>query len=334
MSRNKSPNLASFLEAFFMKRLVAQRHASSNTVTVYRDAFRLLLRFVQDRLHRAPSNLKLSDLDVTTIAAFLDYLETDRGNSISTRNARLAAIHSFFRFVALEDPSVTLTCQRVLALPTKRTKKKMIDFLDDCEIDALIASPDLDTWAGRRDRALLLLAVQTGLRVSELTGLEVEDVVLKGGEHVRCQGKGRKERCTPLRREVTRVLRDWVRECGGQPRAPLFPNARGRRMTPDGVAYLLAKHVATAAKSCSSLRRKRVTPHVLRHSAAMALLQAGVDRSVIALWLGHESVASTEPYIHADLKLKERALSRTNPRNVSKGRYRPSDSLLAFLEGL
>ena len=312
MSRNKTPNLPLFLEAFFMKRLVAQRHASPATVTSYRDTFRLLLCFAQDRLHRAPATFKLSDLDADFIAAFLDHLESARGNSVPTRNTRLAAIHSFFKFVALEEPSVAHTCQKVLALPTKRAKKKTIDFLDNDEVDALISSPDLNTWTGRRDRALFLLAIQTGLRVSELTGLEVQDVVLSAGAHVRCRGKGRKERCTPLRKEVTRVLRNWVRERGGEPGDPLFPNARGRRMTRDGVAYLLAKHVATATKFCPSLRKKRVTPHVLRHSAAMTLLHAGVDRSVIALWLLHavtNSFAKFQPilgYVEAALSLAAR----------------------------
>lgn len=334
MSRTKSPNLPKLLEAFFVQRLISQRQASPNTVKGYRDTFRLLLRFARSRLRREPTALKIADLNAPFIVAFLDHLESKRGNGARTRNARLAAIHSFFKFVAIEEPSLALISQRVLAIPTKRTKKRLINFLDDQEIDALISAPDLKTSAGRRDRALLLVMIQSGLRVSELTGLKVENVILGRTAYVHCRGKGRKDRGTPLRREVVRVLRDWLRERRGESSAPLFPNARGLRMTRDGVAYVLAKHLGTAAKSCPSLRRKHVTPHVLRHTSAMSLLHAGIDRSVIALWLGHESAESTEVYLHADLKLKERALSRTAPRHVRKGRYRPSDSLLSFLEGL
>ena len=334
MSQDTSHNLSKFLEAFFVPRLLSQQQASPNTVKGYRDTFRLLLRFAYSRLRREPAALNLADLNAPLIGAFLDHLEGQRGNGAGTRNTRLAAIHSFFKFVAIEEPSVGGMIQQVLAIPTKRTKKPLIEFLDDQEIDALVVAPDPKTWAGLRDRALLLLTIQTGLRVSEVTGLEVQDVVLGRTAYVHCRGKGRKDRCTPLRRDVVRVVRDWLRARRGQPSAPLFPNARGLPMTRDGVAYLLAKHRAIAAKSCPSLRRKRVTPHVMRHTAAMTLLHAGVDRSVIALWLGHESAETTEVYLHADLKLKERALARTAPRSVRKGRYRPSDSLLAFLEGL
>lgn len=334
MSRKTCQTFPKLLESFFVRRMVNQRHASPNTVRSYRDTFRLLLRFVQDRLRRAPSKLQLADVDAPLVATFLDHLENERANSVSSRNARLAAVHSFFRFALLEEPSAVHACERVLAIPRKRAKKRVIDFLEDREVEALLAAPALDTWSGRRDRGLLLLAVQGGFRVSELTALDVQDVVLGRAAHVRCRGKGRKDRCTPLRRDVARVLRDWLRERGGQPSAPLFPNARSGRLSRDGVAYLLAKHVNSAVTSCASLRRKRVTPHVLRHTAAMMLLHAGVDRSVIALWLGHETSASTEPYIHADLKLKERAVSRTTPLRVPKGRYRPSDPLLSFLERL
>ncbi|MEW6743531.1 MAG: tyrosine-type recombinase/integrase [Planctomycetota bacterium] len=334
MSPNTSHSLSRFLEAFFLQRLLNQRQASSNTVKGYRDTFRLLLRFAHSHLRREPAAMKLADLNAPLIGAFLDHLERTRGNGAGTRNIRLAAIRSFFKFVAIEEPSAGRISQQVLAIPTKRTRKPLIHFLDGREVDALISAPDPKTWAGLRDRALLLLAIQTGLRVSELTGLEVQDTVLGRTAYVHCRGKGRKDRCTPLRREVVRAVRDWLRVHRGQPSGPLFPNARGLRITRDGVAYLLTKHVAAAVKSCPSLRRKRVTPHVLRHTAAMTLLQAGVDRSVIALWLGHESAESTEVYLHADLKIKERALARTAPQRVRQGRYRPSDALLKFLEGL
>ncbi len=329
-----STTFPGLVEGFFSDRLLRQRRASPHTIASYRDTFRLLLKFAEQRLKKLPSKLTLEDLDAPFIGDFLHHLETDRGNSPQTRNLRLAAIRSFFRYAALEEPRHSARIQRVLALPTKRCDRKPIDFLNRPEIEALLAAPDLDTWAGRRDRALLLLAVQTGLRSSELVGLRCKDIALGDGAYVRCRGKGRKERCTPLRKQATAVLRNWLHERAGQPADPLFPNARGGPLSRDGVEYLLAKHVATARKHCPSLAGKRVSPHVLRHSTAMDLLQHGVDRSVIALWLGHESVETTQVYLHADLALKEQALARTAPLDVPPGRYRPDDSLLAFLESL
>lgn len=328
-------SFAAFLQGFFADRLLRQRQASPHTIASYRDSFRLLLKFAAERLGKAPSELALTDLDAPFVGAFLHHLEQDRGNSARTRNARLAAVRAFFRYIAFEEPQQSALIQRVLAMPNKCAEKKSIDFLSRPEIEALLAVPDLDTWGGRRDRALLLLAVQTGLRVSELIGLNCEDLVL-GNEahHVRCHGKGRKERLTPLRKQTTTVLRDWLRERQGLPSEPLFPNARGGRLSRDGVEHLLAKHVATASAQCPSLQTKRVSPHVLRHSAAMDLLQHGVDRSVIALWLGHESVQTTEVYIHADMNLKEKVLEKTSPLESPPGRYRPEDPLLAFLESL
>ena len=328
-------SFAALLEGFFCERLLRQRRASPHTIASYRDTFRLLLRFAAERLGKVPSALDLAELDAPFLGTFLHHLETDRGNSARTRNARLAAIHSFFRYAAFEMPEHSALIQRVLAMPSKRSEQRPIDFLGRPEIEALVAAPDLDTWAGRRDRALLLLAVQTGLWVSELVGLDCEDLVLDhSAPYVRCHGKGRKDRLTPLRKQATAVLRNWLRERTGRPSDPLFPNARGGRLSRDGVEHLLAKHVATASSRCPSLRTKRVSPHVLRHSAAMDLLQHGVDRSVIALWLGHESIETTEMYIHADMKLKEQALAKTLPLEVPPGRYRPDDRLLAFLESL
>lgn len=328
-------SFAGSLQSFFTDRLFRQRQASSHTIASYRDTFRLLLKFAAERLGKEPSALTLTDLDAPFIGAFLHHLEQDRGNSARTRNVRLAAVRAFFRYIAFEEPQQSALIQRVLAMPCKCAEKKPIDFLSRPEIEALLSAPDLDTWGGRRDRALLLLAVQTGLRVSELVGLSCEDLVL-GNEapYVRCHGKGRKERLTPLRKQTTAVLRDWLRERAGRPSEPLFPNARGGRLSRDGVEHLLAKHVATAGAQCPSLQTKRVSPHVLRHSAAMDLLQHGVDRSVIALWLGHESVQTTEVYIHADMKLKEKVLEKTSPLESPPGRYRPEDPLLAFLESL
>ncbi len=327
-------DLPRLLEAFFTDRLMRQRQASPHTIASYRDTFRLLLQFVQLRLRKAPSALSIGDLDAPLIGAFLDHLEKARGISARTRNVRLAAIHSFFKYAALHCPAQGALIQRLLAMPTKRYDRTAINFLDRSETDALVAAPDQRTWIGRRDRALLLLAVQSGLRVSELVALRCEDVVLGSGPHVRCQGKGRKERCTPLRKEVVAVLRAWLREQGGRPADPLFPSVRGGQLSRDAVADLLAKHVKTASVRCPSLKRKRVSPHVLRHSAAMDLLQHDVDRSVIALWLGHESVETTQMYLHANMRIKEAALARTTPLGVRAGRYRPGDRLLAFLRSL
>lgn len=331
MSASDFPAL---LQSFFTDRLLKQREASPHTVAAYRNTFRLLLRFAAARLTRAPSRLVLADLDAGFLCEFLDHLERDRGNSARSRNARLAAIHAFFRFVALSDPTHALLCQRVLAIPSKRFERGIVEYLADDEVEALLDTPDLATWIGRRDHALLLVAVQTGLRVSELTALRRQDVALGTGAHVRCQGKGRKLRCTPLRRDVTKVLEAWLRERPPSPEEPVFPSSRGGRMTEDAVERLVAKHVTTARQRCPSLREKRVTPHTLRHTAAMQLLQRGVDRSVIALWLGHESMETTQIYLHADLHLKEKALARTAPSGTAPGRYQPDDALLTFLEEL
>jgi len=331
---NTSANLPALLQAFFTDRLMRQRRASPHTIASYRDAFRLLLRFVQERAKKAPSTLALEDLQAPLLGEFLDHLEHERGNSARTRNTRLAAVHSFFRYVALLEPASSASIQRVLAMPAKRYDRRPIEFLTRPEIEAVLAVPNAATWIGRRDRTLLLLMAQTGLRVAETVALRCEDVVIGSGAHVRCLGKGRKERCTPLRKETVAALRNWLHERNGRLSDPLFPTTRGGSLSRDAVEYLLAKHVAVARQACSSLTRKRVSPHVLRHSAAMDLLQHGVDRSVIALWLGHESIETTQMYLHASLELKESALAKTAPLGVPAGRYRPDDRLLAFLTGL
>lgn len=324
----------SLLQSFFVDRLLRQRRASAHTIAGYRDTFRLLLRFAARRLGNAPSKLQTTDLEAPFIGEFLDHIEKERGNSARTRNARLAAIHSFFRYVALTEPAHALLCQRILAMPSKRYERKPMAFLVPEEIEALLAAPDPATWVGRRDRTLLAVALQTGLRVSELIGLRCEQVVLGSGAYVRCEGKGRKQRCTPLRQEVAAQLGGWLRERNGQPTDPVFASIRRGPLSRDAVERIVAKHVATAAQDCPSLQRKKVSPHVLRHTAAMELLRAGVDRSVIALWLGHESAETTQIYLHADLALKEQALARTTPTGVEPGRYHPDDDLLAFLESL
>ncbi len=327
-------DFAKLLEAFFTDRLMRQRDASPHTIASYRDTFCLLLQFAKQRLKKTPSALTLTDIDAPFVGAFLDHLEEGRRNIPRSRNCRLAAVRSFFHYAALHEPGHSALIQRVLALPSKRYDRTEVAFLTRPEIDALLSAPDLGNWAGRRDRTLLLLAVQTGLRVSELVGLRREDVVLEKGAHVHCCGKGRKERCTPLRRDAVMALREWLRELDAQPHDPLFPSLRGGPLGPDGVERLLVKHAAAARRKCPSLEGKRISPHVLRHSAAMELLQAGVDHTVIALWLGHERSDTTQIYLHANLALKEQALARTTPSNVPPGRYRPDDELLAFLKGL
>ncbi len=325
--------LAPLLEGFFTKRLLAQRRVSPHTVASYRDSFRLLLRFAEKHLGQAPSKLALEDLPAPFVASFLDDLESKRTNGARTRNSRLAAIHSFFRFAALEAPEHSALIQRVLAIPRKRHTRALIDFLTRPEIESLLAAPDRITWVGRRDHAFLLTAVQTGLRLSELTGLRREDVSLKVGAHVRCEGKGRKGRCTPLTKSTVIVLRRWIDDypTGTQ---FLFPSMRGGRLSADAVQHLVAKHSATARATCPSLAKKRVTPHVLRHTAAMELLQAGIDRALIAIWLGHESVETTQIYLDANLALKAEILEKTRPINSPPGAYRPGDRLLNFLKNL
>jgi integrase/recombinase XerD len=326
--------LAPSLEAFFTQRLVRQRRCSPNTVAAYRDAWRLLLTFAQERTGRPAADLEVADLDTALIGAFLEYLEIHRGNGARSRNARLAAIHSFFRFASLRHPEHAETLARVLAIPAKRTDRAEVSYLTPAEADALVGAPDIHQWTGRRDRALLLLALQTGLRVSEIVGLRNRDVDLGAAASVRCWGKGRKERCTPVRPATARVLRDWMTERRGAPDDPLFPTSRGTPLSRDAIGALVARHARVAATSSPTLAGKRVTPHVLRHSCAMALLHGGVDRSVLALWLGHEQVETTQIYIHADMTLKQRALDRTTPQHVPPGRYRPPDRLLAFLADL
>jgi len=322
--------LAPLLEAFFTDRLVRQRRASPHTLAAYRDTFRLLLRFADARRGKAPAALLLADLDAALVGEFLDHLETSRHNAVRTRNARLAAIHSFFRYVAPQEPAHSALIQRVLAIPQKRCARNLVRFLARAEAERLIAAPARGTWLGRRDHALLVLALQTGLRVSELTGLRCEDVALGHGAHVRCHGKGRKERATPLAHGTALVLRAWLQERHGAPGDPLFPSLRGGGLSRDAVERLVAKYAAR----CPALGRRRVSPHVLRHTTAVDLLQAGVDRSVIALWLGHEQVETTQIYLDADLAMKERALARTAPLPAHARRYRPPDELLAFLQSL
>lgn len=321
------------LQAFFTQRL-AQREASPHTVAAYRDSFRLLLSYIHTTTGVAPCQLDFEHLGPERISAFLEYLETDRHASFATRNARLAAIHSLFRFAALHHPEHMETISRVLAMPPKRAGRAPVCFLTVAETEALIAAPNRSRWTGRRDHALLLLAVQTGLRVSELTSLRIRDIHLGTGAHVDAMGKGRKHRSTPLTTETAAVLRTWLAERGGSPEDPAFPGPRGTSLSRDAIRHSITRYVAVATSVSPSLTGKRVGPHTLRHTAAMRLLEAGVDTSIIALWLGHASPTTTQIYLHAHLALKEQALARTAPLNTPPGRYRPADQLLAFLEAL
>jgi site-specific recombinase XerD len=327
-------SLAPILESFFTDRLQRQLHASTHTVRAYRDTFRLLLGYARECTGKQPCELDLADLDAALITGFLDHLEHERHNTIRTRNARLAAIRSMFRHASYREPAHAALIQRVLAIPDKRSFHPVVSFLSPSEVDALLAAPDRTTWIGRRDHALLVTAVQTGLRVSELTGLRCHDVVLGTGAHVRCFGKGRKERCTPLIRQTVAVLRVWIAELGHIGDQPLIPTRQHRPLNPDSIGDLIDRHVATARRRHPAWTAKNVTPHTLRHTAAMTLLAAGVDTTVIAMWLGHEHTQTTQIYLHGDLTMKEKAIARTAPPNTHPGRYRPPDTLLAFLEAL
>ncbi len=327
-------DLAPLLQGFFSDRLTRQRQASPHTIAAYRDTIVLLLGYLQQHTGRQPATLSIADLDAATIGAFLTHLETGRGNTTATRNARLAAIHSLFRYAALRDPDHAGLIQRVLAIPPKRTDRAILSYLTRDECDALIAAPEQTTKLGRRDHALLHLAIHTGLRVSELTGLTRGDVHLGTGAHVRCHGKGRKDRCTPLTRPTAKIVAAWLDQTPGSGDDPLFPSSRGDRLSSDAVQRLVAKHAATATTRCPSLTGKTVTPHTLRHSTAMALLHAGVDTTVIALWLGHESTDVTQIYLHADMTLKENALARLPTPRGTRRRYRPTDKLLDYLNNL
>lgn len=329
-----TPNLSRLVQYFFTDWLTKQFGASQHTVAGYRDAFRLLLRFAAESLVRTPSEIGIEELDASFLGKFLDHLETDRGNSIRTRNIRLSALHAFFRYVAITEPSLALQCQRVLAIPRKRHERRPMEFLSEEEAAAIVAAPNLLTWIGRRDKTLLQLIIQTGLRNSEVRALRWQDVELGRGAHVRCLGKGRKMRCTPLSKEVVLSLKDWFAGQGDRPECPVFSSSKGGALSADALQRLVTRHAKTASVTCPSLLSKSVTPHTLRHTAAMNLLWRGVDLSVIALWLGHESTETTQVYLHADLRLKEQALAHTTPTGEPPKRFCPSDPLLAFLESL
>lgn len=324
----------SLLQGFFTDRLLRQKRASLNTIACYRDTFRLLLKFAMIHLKIPSTSIKLEQLDATFLGSFLDDLEKHRNNSTRTRNVRLAAIHSFFRYVSQCDPCYILLCRQVLAIPNKRYESRPIEFLNLLETKELLQSPNQSTWVGRRDQALLMVAIQTGLRVSELIALQRQHVQLGKGAHLVCLGKGRKQRCTPLRKDVVTVLAHWLQECSSSPNAVVFPTRQGAPLSRDAIEKLLEKYIQIAQTRCATIKQKRITPHTLRHTAAMQLLHSGVDRSVIALWLGHESMETTQIYLHADMTMKEQALARTNSTGIKPARFQANDNLMAFLEGL
>lgn len=326
--------LPTLIEGFFGKRLVSQRNVSAHTIASYRDTFRLLFSFAERELHRAPAVLTMRDLNAEFVCRFLDMVEQKRGNAARTRNLRLTAIRSFFRYASLEAPEYASVIQRVLAIPSKRCERKIVGFLTQTEVAAILAAVDQGSWCGMRDYALLLVAMQTGLRLAEITSLRPCDVVLGPGAYVRCQGKGRKERCTPLTRSTARVLREWGHRQGDADGGYLFPSARGQRLSHDAVQELVAKHVTAAYPKCPSLKDRKITPHVLRHTAAMELLNAGIDRSLIAIWLGHESVETTQVYLDANLSLKEQILAQSRQPGGKIRRFKPGDRLLSFLRNL
>ena len=326
--------LAPSMQGYFTDRLIGQRQASPNTIAAYRHTFQLLLRFATDRTGTPPSELDISNLDAPLIAAFLDHLQTERHNTITTRNNRLAAIHSLFAYLALHHPEHADTIARVLAIPAKRTEKNLLTYLTDLEVDALLSTCDQTTPTGRRDHAMLALTIQTGLRISELIGLNCDDITLGTGANVQTIGKGRKTRRTPLTPTIRTVLKAWLTERAGAPHEPLFPTRTGTRLSRDAVEHRLAIHLHAAATTCPSLAAKHITMHTLRHTAAMRLLHAGNDITVIALWLGHEQISTTNIYLHADMTHKQQAIDRTRPIAAKPGRYQPADPLLAFLEAL
>ena len=325
--------LAPTMQAWFTDRMINQKNASPRTIRAYRDTMRLLLTFATERTGTPPSRLDIEQLDAPLIGAFLHHLERDRGNSPRTRNARLAAIHSLYRYAALRHPEHAHTIARVIEIPQKTHERATVCHLEGPEIKALLAAPDRSTWLGRRDHALLLTAILTGLRVSELCGVRIGHVRLEDGASIQVLGKRRKQRVTPLTPGTVKVLKVWLRERQGNEDDPLFPTRQGGPLSPKAIAWLLDKHTATAAAHCASLKKKRVTPHVLRHTNATLMLTKN-DIATVALWLGHESTQSTEVYLHSNTKIKQEAIDKIAAIDTPPGRYKPTDKLLAFLESL
>jgi integrase/recombinase XerD len=334
MTMTHSSLIAPHLQTFFADYLCHQKRLSPHTIVSCRDTFRLLLTFLRDHTGVEPSALRIADVDAPAVLRFLDHLEQQRGNAVRSRNIRLSAIRAFFRLVALRDPDSIGIATRVLAIPLKREDKKLIGYLTRPEMQALLAAPEQSKWSGRRDHALLLTLYNSGARVSEVITLTRAQVCFETSTFVQLIGKGRKERTVPLWHDTARVLKAWFRELGDHARGMAFPNARGKPLSRDGVDYLLKQAVLRAIPTCPSLAHKHISPHVLRHTTAMHLLQAGVDIATIALWLGHESIETTHVYLAADLAMKEKALEKLEPIAGEWQRFHADDSLLAFLASL
>ncbi len=330
----KTDYFSVLLQKFFSDYLISQRQASGHTISSYRDTFCLFLKFTQKYLKKEPSKIKIENITVDLIKEFLKDLEKNRNISVRSRNQRLAAIHSCFRYAALLYPERSNSIQQILAIPHKKHDYPVVQFLTSNEIDALLAMPDRTTWLGRRDYTLMLLAIRTGFRVSEMISLRWDNIIFGSASHVHCIGKGRKERTTPITKKTASVMKSWLNENKSNSENLVFTNARKGKLSRDGIDYILKKYIRLASDHCTTLKRKRISPHSLRHTAAMQLLEAGVDTMIIALWLGHESIESTQIYIKADLKMKENALNRTKDPNIKSLRYKPNDKLMEFLKSL
>ncbi|PND54122.1 integrase [Mycobacterium sp. ENV421] len=326
--------LAPILQEFFTAHLVGQRAVSAATIRAYRDTWRLFLAFLSGREHVPAYRLETSHVNADEVIAFLDYLETDRGNSVATRNLRLAAIKATMAFHATRAPEALDTIARIHTIPVKKYPRPEVTFLTHGETQALLDAITADTWTGRRDRAMFTLAIQTGLRLGEITELSLTSVHLGAAPHVSCTGKGRKTRTTPLTSTTASLLKAYTHERSARPGEAFFPNPHGCPLSADAVQRRLALHLVNAASTCPGIANKHVTVHTLRHTAAMRFLEAGVDAAVIALWLGHESQATTSIYLHADIDIKRRALERTRQPNTRVGEYHPADPLLTWLQGL
>jgi len=330
----KTDNFSVLIQAFFTDYLISQRRASEHTIASYRDTFCLFLKFLRKHFKKDPSTIKIENITVDIIKEFLSDLEKNRNICVRSRNQRLAAIHSCFRYAAYIYPELSNLIQQILSIPHKKHDYPVVQYLTSSEIDALLATPDRTTWLGRRDYALILLAIRTGLRVSEIINLHWHDITLGPVSHVHCVGKGRKERVTPITKNTAAILKLWLDENKSQNESLVFTSARKGKLSIDGFSYILRKYINLASDSCVTLKRKRISPHSLRHTAAMQLLEAGVDTMIIAIWLGHESIESTQVYIKADLKMKENALSKTKDPKIKSLRYKPTDSLMKFLKSL
>ncbi len=327
-------SFAGMLQNFFLKRLINQKNASPQTISAYKDTFRILLTFLNKQAGKAPSDLTIDDLDAPMILKFLDYLETERGNSINSRNARLAAIRSFFRYASYLDPASTDIINKVLSIPMKRSDRTQVEFLSVEEIETIINAPDTSTRNGYRDHTMFATFYNTGVRVSELINLRIIDVHLDKNTYIKIQGKGRKERAIPLWKRTSRLIKKLINCLNDNSKDYLFTNSRGKQLTRYGVEYRLKVAKDIASKQCPSLKDKHVTPHIIRHTTAMHLLQSGIDINVIALWLGHESPSTTHIYLEADLAMKEKVLQKLNQPRINSIRFKPRDSLLNFLENL